>query len=187
VETNGKEKSETSMKKLILITFTCFAVVQSGCNENHVGTGDTKLPDIRENFVFHISESRAEEANNNRGEGASDPFDINDVWMTEQDGRKYLNIEIRQIEGCSEPFPEKFDVIWDGVTIMIYPPQIPLYIKLDTSGCQELESGITETIIIDLYDHFDSKQFVDDANFLVINTSTSEDGDYEVVQSDPDN
>ncbi len=174
------------MKKLILIWITAFAIALFGCDDNPL-SGDEGLPDIQENFVFHISESKAAEASQNRGEGASDPFEINNVWVSEQDGRKYLNIEINQIEGCAETFPEKFDVIWDGVTIMIYPPQIPLYIKLDTSGCAELENDVTETIVIDLYERFENKQFVDDANFLVINTSTYEGGDYEVVQSNPEN
>jgi hypothetical protein len=174
------------MKTLILIFFTAFAVVLSGCNDNPVSKDDN-LPGIQNNFTFHVSKSKAEEANQNRGEGTSDPFQINEVWISEQNNRKYLNIEINQIEGCSETFPEKIDVIWDGVTIMIYPPQIPVYVKLDTSGCPELESNVTETIVLDLYDKFESRQFVDDANFLVINTSTSQNGDYEVVQSDPEN
>ncbi len=174
------------MKKLIIICITAFTVALSGCGDDPL-SGDEGLRSSQENFVFHVSESKAKEASNNRGDGDSDPFEINDVRITEEDGRKYLNIEINQIEGCTETYPEKFEVIWDGVTILIYPPQIPLYIKLDTSGCDELESNITETIVIDLYERFDNKQFVDDANFLVINTSTSENGDYEVVQSDPDN
>lgn len=45
------------------------------------------------------------------------------------------------------------------------------YEILDISNCTQFESNVTDTLSIDLYDHFQNRSYVNIATFIVVNTS----------------
>lgn len=45
------------------------------------------------------------------------------------------------------------------------------YEILDTSSYTQFESNVTDTLSIDLYDHFQNRSYVYIATFIVVNTS----------------
>jgi hypothetical protein len=171
------------MLKSLITTLLFISLTLLSCS-NLAGTDDELYFEIQDSYTFYVSKEKADYAEHNRGEEMSDPFYIEDAWISLADGKKYLNIELVQEEGCSESYPEKYEVIWSGVTITIYPPQLPLFIGFDNSGCTELESGVSDILSIDLYDHFDNKEYADSATYIIVNTSTEEQEPIKVVQSD---
>lgn len=164
---------------LLVAMFICTA-----CNDNSVNSDDNSNPEVGENFTFYTDESMAEEAAKNRSEEISDPFEIENVTIEDKNGKKWMHVEVVQAQGCVESYSDKFSVIWDGIMLMIYPPQVGFYLKYDSSGCSELEANVKETITLDLYEIFEDKEFVDEvAKFTVSNASKSSTGnDHEVIR-----
>jgi hypothetical protein len=171
------------MLKSLITTLLFVSVTLLGCN-NLAGTDDMSYIEIRDSYTFHVNSAKADDAEGNRGEEMSDPFEIEDARIAVVDGRKYLQVDLLQEQGCEESYSEKFDVVWSGVTIAIYPPQVPLYLSLDSSGCAELKNNVPYTLDIDLYEHFDNKDFADSATYIIVNTSTKEQDPVKVAQSD---
>lgn len=154
---------------LLIAMFICTA-----CSDNSVNSDDTNDLEVGENFTFYTNESMAEEAAKNRSEEISDPFEIENVTIEDKNGKKWMHVEVIQVQGCKESYPDKFRVIWDGIMLMIYPPQVGFYLKYDSSRCSELEENVKETITLDLYKIFEDKEFVDEvAKFTVANASKS--------------
>jgi len=170
------------MKPAIFLSVV-ICLMAIGCS-NPANTEDVTYTEKRDSYTFYVSKSKADYAEQNRGVEVSEPFDIEDAWISVADGKKYLNIKMVLEEGCSESYPEKYEVIWSGVTITIYPPQLPLFIGFDNSGCAELERRVSDILSIDLYDHFNNKEYADSATYIVVNTSTEEQELIKVVQSD---
>lgn len=176
------------MKKLFRteILFTCVIAATliffTSCSENSVDSGDRTNTEVGENFTFYKDESMAEEADKNRSEEISDPFEIDSVTINDENGTKWMHIEVTQTMGCEGSYPEKFSVIWDGIMLMIYPPQVGFYLTFDSSGCSGLQENVKETITLDLYEIFGDKDFVDSvAKFTVVNASdSSPESDHEV-------
>ena len=138
---------------------------------------------ISDNYTFYKSENMADEASQNRSESFSDPFEINNVWLDDVDGKKTLFVEVNQLQGCKESYPDKYEVIWSGIMLMIYPPQPGLFLKFNHSGCAELQENVTDTLAIDLYEVFGDKDFVDAyaSNITIHNSSkSSADNDVDV-------
>lgn len=171
------------MKKYLLICLTLPILLISACSDNSLDAGDTEATETGENFVFLKSEEMAKQTEQNRSNDISDPFEINNVRIEDKNGKKLMHIDVTQTQGCEETYTEKFEVIWDGIMLMIYPPQIGFYLKFNADGCQELVENIDETITLDLYEIFGNgdKEFVDAAVFTVINASrSSTENDHEV-------
>lgn len=149
----------------------------SACNENSVNTDESGEIEIGENFTFYKSEAMAEEASQKRSEEISDPFEIDNVTIEDKIGQKLMHIEVTQAIGCEESYSDKFGVIWDGIMLMIYPPQVGFFLTFDSSGCSELQEDVKETITLNLYEIFGDKEFVDEvAKFSVANASKSSQG-----------
>lgn len=163
---------------MLLIATFLFAA----CNENSVNTSGQEETEIGENFTFYKNEQMAEEASEKRSEEISDPFEIDHVSVQDVNGQKLMHIEVTQAMGCEESYSDKFGVIWDGIMLMIYPPQVGFFLTFDSSGCTELEENVKEKITLNLYDIFGDKEFVDDVGtFTVVNASkTSQENDHEV-------
>ncbi|MCC5940680.1 MAG: hypothetical protein JJU37_03995 [Balneolaceae bacterium] len=169
------------MKKLILmiLAFIVLTILAVSCSDNPTIGRDLEEIVIGENFTFIKSVERAEQTGEQRSGQVSDPFVIDDVRIETVSGTKLMFIDVTQAEGCAEPIPEKFEVIWDGIMLMIYPPQVAFYLTFNASVCEVLESNVEETIVLDLHEHFGD--FDDSAQYTVVNASKSvEDNDIQV-------
>lgn len=164
---------------LIIATFLFAA-----CNESSVNTPGGVEMEIGENYTFYKNEEMAQEASVKRSEEISDSFEIDHVSVQDVNGQKLMQIEVTQAMGCEDSYSDKFGVIWNGIMLMIYPPQVGLFLTFDSSGCTELEENVKETITLNLYDIFEDKEFVDDVGtFTIVNSSkTSHENDYEVSE-----
>lgn len=162
---------------MIISTF-----IFSACNENSVNNDESGEIEIGENFTFYKSEAMAEEASQKRSEEISDPFEIDNVTIEDKNGQKLMHIEVTQAMGCEESYSDKFEVIWNGIMLMIYPPQVGFFLTYDSTGCADLEENVKETITLNLYEIFGDKEFVDEvAKFTVANASkVSPENDHEV-------
>lgn len=168
------------MKNLLFAFLGAVTLLAFACNQNATNTGDAGIPGKTDNFVFYESSSKAAEVAKNPSSEVSDPFEINKVWVEDEAGKKWVHVEVTQKLGCKQSYREKYEVIWSGVMIMIYPPQVSFYLKYNSDGCSELKENVADTIILDLYEIFEDEKFVDDAKFTVINASKSSPGnDYE--------
>ncbi len=163
------------MRISITVIWFIAIFILAGCHDNPVKSEEDPTIEQRDHYTFVVDKSRASQMENNSGEVSGNPFTLDNVWLSKANETKYLNIELTQEQGCKDSFSEKYEVIWSGVTITIYPPQIPLFVKLNTSGCSVLENNVTDTISIDLYDHFQHKETADKATFIVVNTSKEND------------
>lgn len=169
------------LKQLLWICLTAPALFVMACEDNNLKPSQEEDRVQSDNFIFQKSSSRVDEIAENRSSDVSDPFEINDVWIEEDDGEKWMHIEVIQTKGCEAGYPEKYEVIWDGIMLMIYPPQIGFYLVFDSSKCAELDEAVKDTIILDLYELFGSKDLVDPAKFTIINASkSSSENDYEI-------
>lgn len=172
-------KTGLLLGSLIVSTF-----IFAACNENSVNTDESGEIETGENFTFYKSRAMAEEAEKNRSEEISDLFEIDNVTIEDKDGQKLMHIAVTQTMGCEESYSDKFGVIWDGIMLMIYPPQVGFFLTFDSSGCPELEENVQETITLNLYEIFEDKEFVDEvAKFTVANASkSSQDNDRSVTR-----
>lgn len=161
------------MKKLLIPGLAFVMALFAACSDTAVNTDKSEILKAGENFTFIESASRAEHAEKNRSSDISDPFEINDVSINDVDGKKLMYIDVTQSLGCEETYSDKFEVIWDGIMLMIYPPQVGFYLTFNSDGCAELAENVEETIVLDLYEIFESETFVDSAHFTVINASKS--------------
>lgn len=170
------------MNKYLFASIVITAFFYSSCNENSVDIGDSDNNVTEDNYVFYKDSTLAEETAEKRFEGdQSDSFEIIKAWFDEDEEKQLMHIVVNQAQGCSEGYTGKYEVIWSGIMLMIYPPQIGFYLKLDTSKCPELKEDVEEMITLDLNEHFGPKDLVDDAVFTILNTSKSSTAyDYEL-------
>jgi len=161
------------MKNFLSVWLILPLLLILACSDTSVDPGDSQGIRSGDNFTFHKNSALAEMTEQNRSSDISDPFEIDNVSFEEMDGQKLMHIEVTQMEGCSETYPEKFEIIWDGIMLMIYPPQIGLYLKFDASGCSNLEENVKDTITISLIDTLESENLVKNAVITVLNASKS--------------
>lgn len=159
------------MKKKLSTCLTLSALLISACSDTSVDPGDMEGTRSGDNFTFYKNSELAEETEQNRSSDISDPFEIDNVTFEDVNGEKLMHIEVTQTEGCTDTYPEKFEIIWDGIMLMIYPPQIGLYLKFDASGCSELEENVKETITVDLLEILESEDLVNNGVITVLNAS----------------
>lgn len=146
------------------------------CSDTALDSSETEVIETGENFTFVKSAERAGQTGQNRSSQISDSFEINDVRIETSGDTKLMFIEVTQNEGCEEVNPQKFEVIWDGIMILIYPPQISFYLTFNSDVCTELQENVKETIILDLYEHIGD--YGESAQYTVVNASKSvEDND----------
>lgn len=172
-------------KAVLILSFLIASVLMlTTCNENNMGTSESAGTEMGENFTFYRNEAMAEETSQKRSEEISDPFEIDNVTISDENGQKLMHIVVTQTIGCEESYPDKYGVIWDGIMLMIYPPQVGFFLTFNSSECTELQENVKETITLNLYDIFGEKEFVDDvAKFSVANASKiSQENDQEVDQ-----
>jgi len=161
------------MNFFLFVSLMLSILLISACSDTSVDPGDAEGIRSGDNFTFHKNSDLAETTEQNRSSDISDPFEIDNVSFEEVDGQKLMHIEVTQTEGCSETYPAKFEIIWDGIMLMIYPPQIGLYLKFDASGCSDLEENVKDTITVDLLEILESDDLVNNGVITVLNASKS--------------
>ncbi|MEX0773978.1 MAG: hypothetical protein WEB89_03285 [Balneolales bacterium] len=168
------------MKKSLFASITVAALF-SACNDSSVDVGDIATTETGDNYTFHQNSSMANETAQERSSDISDSFVIEEAWLEEKGERTLMHIKVNQALGCEKLYPGKFDVVWNGIMLMIYPPQIGFYLKLNTEGCSELQENVEETITLNLNELIGTEDFSDGTKFTVINASkSSTENDHEV-------
>ncbi|MEX0929011.1 MAG: hypothetical protein WD266_01210 [Balneolales bacterium] len=160
------------MKKLVFISMTVPALFMAACNESTVNADDD-AHSYADNYVFQRSAELADETANSRSAEISDLFEVKTAWIEENEDGKVMHIKVNQARGCKEVYTEKFEVIWSGIMLMIYPPQIGFYLKLNTEACPVIEDNVEETITLDLVELFGPADFLEEAKFTIMNASRS--------------
>lgn len=161
------------MKKNLFVSLFISVLFISACSDSTVDVDDIEGARNGDNFIFHKNEELAEETEQTRSPEISNPFEIDKVWFEDTDGQKLMHIEVTQAEGCVDTYPEKFEIIWNGIMLMIYPPQVGLYLKFNSSRCSDLEENVKATITMNLYEILESEDLADDAVITVLNASKS--------------
>ena len=166
------------LKNPIIFLTAILVLLVVACSENPTNPNNERV-EAGENYTFILSAKQAENAENNRSELISDPFLIDDVRIEIVDDTKLMFIEVTQELGCAESHPDKFQVIWDGIMLMIYPPQVAFYLTFNSDVCTEVNEGVQETIVLDLHKHVGD--YGESAQYTVINASKSaEDNDIKI-------
>ena len=106
------------------------------------------------------------EAQTDRSESYSQPFEIEDV---EREG-DLIHIRVVFPSGCSE---NRFEIIWDGKIMETHPVQTRLFVKRTASGCSpsQAEEHLLLTVDVkELAEKSGSDQLID-AVFIISNAS----------------
>lgn len=169
------------MKTTVYLIFFLIAGMIIACSDSALDSSEAEVIEAGENFTFIKSAERAGQAGENRSSQISDPFEINDVRIETSGDTKLMHIDVTQEMGCEQAIPEKFEVIWDGIMLMIYPPQVAFYLTFNSGVCAELQENVKETIVLDLYEHIGD--YGESAQYTVVNASKFvEDNDIQVNQ-----
>lgn len=168
------------MKKEFGLCLLILFLLVTACSDQTLDGSEDQISEAGENFTFIRSSSLAEETGQNRSPEISDSFEIENVTIKKENGHQIMYIDLVQARGCSETYPEKFEVIWNGIMLMIYPPQVNFYLTFDNSKCPALQEQVEENVVLNLDEIFEGHQF-EEAEFTVINASkSSEENDHEI-------
>ncbi|MCG6191188.1 hypothetical protein [Maribellus maritimus] len=133
------------MKRICLFAVVAgIMLTGASCSKDETnGPDESKLTIEKENYTFLKSGSLYNEAEKDRSENYSSPFEIENVERTGD----IMNITVSFPAGCEI---NKFEVIWDGMIMESYPVQTRIFIKRNASGCPGSDEMETEVLSVDL-------------------------------------
>jgi hypothetical protein len=148
----------------ITMTLTALFLMTGSCSKDLSNNSNDTQALEKGNYTFLKSAQAYNEAIQNRSEVYSASFDISKV---ERIGDT-LNITVSFLQGCEV---SKFEVVWNGITMMTYPATIALIVKRSTSNCGSLGDTVKQVLSINLTECIGDASLVKDANILVSNAS----------------
>jgi hypothetical protein len=163
------------MKTKFLLTALVIALGITGCGTDGLDSnaGGDVAHKTGENFTFYTDDNMFSYLEQNRSGEVSEDFEITGVQRIEEDGRKYLHIEIAH-QTCH---PDT-KIIWNGTVADSHPPQVFLFVQLLASGeCTDEDNPDErkEILRLDLYDLIGDEYIAENAIFSVANASTVHD------------
>ena len=133
------------MKKMYLIIMaTGMLLTAISCSKDENDEKDpTPVTIEKGNYTFLKNTGLYREAQRDRSESYSAPFEIEEVKRTGD----IMEITVSFPAGCET---NKFEVIWDGTIMESYPPQTRIFVKRTASGCAGTDEITTEVLSVDL-------------------------------------
>lgn len=154
----------------------------SGCQSNSTDTNTTGEPaSVKgENFTFYKSQDMYNDLHKIGREGKEEvgaSFEITDVWHSDKDDTKYLQVEVTHKKTCDD----QFEIVWDGQIAESYPYHMGFLVKLNTEDCPDLDKTTTDRLSLDLYEALGDQKYLADEEviFHVYNISSDQSTDYD--------
>jgi hypothetical protein len=138
-------KKMKAMKRIYLLVIVAgLMLAGTSCSKDETNSPDTAPVTIeKENYTFLKNAGLYQEAQKDRSENYSSPFEIDSVTRT----GAIMEINVSFPAGCET---NKFEVIWDGTVMESYPPQTRIFVKRTATGCVNSGETMTEVLTVDL-------------------------------------
>src|SRR5690554_6891994 len=134
-------KSTTHLSLPLLIAILLIAV---SCDKSEDELKDSSPFTIKkENYTIVKNSVISQEANNNRSESYSAPFEIENVERIEN--LLYINVSFQA--GCST---NDFEIIWNGKIMESYPVLTRIFVKRTINNCIYIDAIDRLTLVVDL-------------------------------------
>lgn len=160
------------MKKMYLIIMTAGMMLASiSCSKDEdVEKDPTPIAIEKVNYTFLKNSGLYQEAQKDRSESYSTPFEIDHVERTDH----FMDITVSFPAGCET---NRFEVIWDGTIMESYPPQTRIFVKRSASDCAGTDEKTTEVLSVNLEELIfkGNDEQLQDAIIIVSNASKKPD------------